>query len=160
MVIGFQFLAHSRAALVLVGYNRSPSVLWNNFLVQSMVIFFTFGCMSRYIHHIGYSFATLFIGLPLPCSCRCWLLHQGALSKRFAFERKHIPLDMGTHFIKSGLPVCPVFPFRAVYSSETSTLRRFTQFMQFMQTAQFMQFVREHGRPVLSGPPGLIWSLY
>ena len=37
--------------------------------------------------------------------------------------------------------------------------------MQFMQTEQFMQFVREqgrpeHGRPVLSGPPGLVWSLY
>ena len=48
-------------------------------------------------------------------------------------------------FIKSGLPVCLVFLFRAVYSSKTSTLRRFTQFMQFMQfmqTEQFMQFAQ------------------
>ena len=68
-------------------------------------------------------------------------------------------LATGTHFIKSGLPVCPVFPFRAVYSSKTSTLRRFTQFMQFMQTEQFMQFMRfvlvyqktgpDRSRPVL-----------
>ena len=73
--------------------------------------------------------------------------------------RPHIPLATGTHFIKSGLPVCPVFPFRAVYSSKTSTLRRFTQFMQFMQTEQFMQFMRfvlvyqktgpDRSRPVL-----------
>ena len=79
------------------------------------------------------------------------------------YPRAHatdIPLATGTHFIKSGLPVCPVFPYRAVYSSKTSTLRWFTQFMQFMQTEQFMQFVQEHGRPVLSGPPGLIWSVY
>ena len=71
----------------------------------------------------------------------------------------YIPLATGTHFIKSGLPVCPVFPFRAVYSSKTSTLRRFTQFMQFMQTEQFMQFMRfvlvyqktgpDRSRPVL-----------
>ena len=73
--------------------------------------------------------------------------------------KPHIPLATGTHFIKSGLPVCPVFPFRAVYSSKTSTLRRFTQFMQFMQTEQFMQFMRfvlvyqktgpDRSRPVL-----------
>ena len=71
----------------------------------------------------------------------------------------YIPLATGTHFIKSGLPVCPVFPFRAVYSSKTCTLRRFTQFMQFMQTEQFMQFMRfvlvyqktgpDRSRPVL-----------
>ena len=76
------------------------------------------------------------------------------------FERRdNIPLATGTHFIKSGLPVCPVFPFRAVYSSKTCTLRRFTQFMQFMQTEQFMQFMRfvlvyqktgpDRSRPVL-----------
>ena len=29
-----------------------------------------------------------------------------------------------------------------------------------MQTEQFMQFVREPGRPVLSSPPDLVWSLY
>ena len=57
-------------------------------------------------------------------------------------NRNHVPLATGTHFIKSTLPVCPVFPFRAVYSSKTCTLRRFTQFMQFMQTEQFMQFMR------------------
>ena len=72
---------------------------------------------------------------------------------------RNIPLATGTHFIKSGLPVCPVFPFRAVYSSKTCTLRRFTQFMQFMQTEQFMQFMRfvlvyqktgpDRSRPVL-----------
>ena len=71
----------------------------------------------------------------------------------------HIPLATGTHFIKSGLPVCPVFPFRAVCSSKTCTLRRFTQFMQFMQTEQVMQFMRfvlvyqktgpDRSRPVL-----------
>ena len=71
----------------------------------------------------------------------------------------YIPLATGTHFIKSGLPVRPVFPFRAVYSSKTCTLRRFTQFMQFMQTEQFMQFMRfvlvyhktgpDRSRPVL-----------
>ena len=52
------------------------------------------------------------------------------------YPRAHatdIPLATGTHFIKSGLLVCPVFPYRAVYSSKTSTLRWFTQFMQFMQ---------------------------
>ena len=50
----------------------------------------------------------------------------------------YIPLATGTHFIKSGLPVCPVFPYRAVYSSKTCTLRRFTQTEQF---TQFMRFV-------------------
>ena len=74
-------------------------------------------------------------------------------------KRSYIPLATGTHFIKSGLPVCPVFPFRAVYSSKTSTLRRFMQFMQLMQTEQFMQFMRfvlvyqktgpDRSRPVL-----------
>ena len=63
-------------------------------------------------------------------------------SRKATLYNTHIPLATGTHFIKSGLPVCPVFPFRAVYSSKTCTLRRFTQFMQFMQAEQFMQFMR------------------
>ena len=76
-----------------------------------------------------------------------------ALGKEYSFGYRY-----AFHKVRSsGLTGLPVS--RSLFC-RTSPSCRFTQFMQFMQTEQFMQFVREHGRPVLSGPTGLVWSLY
>ena len=98
-------------------------------------------------------------------SCGCTLsgtIEDGKGYKAISFLLD-VPFATGTHFIKSGLSVYPVLPFRAVYSSKPPSLRRFTQFMQLtqvMRTEQFMQVVREHKRPVPSGLSDLVWFLH